>query len=143
MGRIAVLIILVLLGTITNAQHKVTAPAKVYDAFIRKYPCAIKVKWGRDKANYEVSFVYLEQRMAAVFAANGDWRETEIEIPLDSLPSQSRQFAVTKGRIVESSKILKANGQMIYEAEVKRKNLLFDSTGKYLRVEADDETDGQ
>jgi len=105
-------------------------PAAVKSAFEKAYPNATDVDWKKEDSGYEVEFeLGSENEQSIVFDANGKWLEKEIEINKADLPAPV--LAALKGkRIKEASKITKADGAVLYEAEVKRKDLLFDANGK-------------
>ncbi|MEI6408104.1 MAG: PepSY-like domain-containing protein [Bacteroidota bacterium] len=105
-------------------------PAAVKTAFEKAYPNATKVNWEKEDTGYEAEFkIGSKDEQSIVFDASGKWLEKEIEINKADLPAPV--LAALKGkRIKEASKITKADGTVLYEAEVKHKDLLFDGNGK-------------
>ena len=73
--------------------------------------------------------------MAAMFTPEGVFTESEVEIPVSSLPAPVKEYvkAHYKGATKEAAKITKANGEVNYEAEVDGMDRLFDVNGKYLK----------
>ena len=73
-----------------------------------------------NKKDYEANFEMNEVEQSAVFDANGNWIETETEIPVSQLPSAvsqaiSKQFSGYK--IKEPEMVEKATGKS-YEVEL-------------------------
>ena len=108
-------------------------PQAVLAAFQQKFPNAQDVDWSKEKngeweAGFELSG---SQEMSATFAADGRWLETETEIAFSELPAPVLT-ALQGKKVKEAARIEKADGSTIYEAEVKRKDLIFDASGKKL-----------
>lgn len=116
---------------------RVSAAAK--EAFKKQYP-TINGKWEKEGDNYEVNFKKEGRAMSAVIDKAGTITETETDIAVNKLPQAVRSYLKThyKGHnIAEAAKIVKANGEVNYEAEVNGKDVMFDSKGKFI-VEAKD-----
>ncbi|MBV4360444.1 PepSY-like domain-containing protein [Pinibacter aurantiacus] len=120
-------------------SKNVKAPAAAEAAFKKSFPAATKVKWEKEGANYEVNFLEGKKEMAAVYGETGNWIETEEEIAISALPASVDAYVKQqkKGSIKEASKITKANGEINYEAEVNKQDLIFDKDGKFIKVEKD------
>jgi len=109
-------------------------PEAVVAAFRQKFPTAKDVDWEKEKngdweAEFELPGVH---EMSASFSQAGNWLETETEIAISELPAPVR--AALEGRKVkEAARIEKADGSTVYEAEVKRKDLIFDASGNKLK----------
>jgi hypothetical protein len=121
------------------AQQKKAVSQTVKDAFAKSYAGATKVKWEREDGQYEVSFLFNGRSMSVVYENNGTVVETETVIAVSELPKAAWQYALAKGTIKEASKIIKANGSLQYEAEVKHKDLLFDEKGNFIGEKEDKE----
>ena len=68
---------------------------------------------------------------------SGTILETETEIEVKGLPKTVQDYLKDhyKGaKISAASKIVRANGEVTYEALVSDKDLMFDSDGKFLRT---------
>jgi len=114
-------------------------PVATKMAFQKGYP-GIKGKWEKENSNYEVNFVRGGQIMSAVIDAKGSILETETEITLRDLPASIALYIKEHYRgakIKKAARILKADRQIEYEAEVQKMDVLFDSNGKFLREEKD------
>ena len=114
-------------------------PAAAKAAFEKKYP-GLKGSWDKEDANYEVNFKQDGKAMSAVIDKNGTIVETETDIPVTDLPKavqdyMKKHYAGTK--IEEAAKIVKANGEVNYEAEVHHKDVVFDSNGKFIKEAKD------
>lgn len=110
-------------------------PATVKTAFEKKYP-GLKGSWDKEDANYEVNFKQEGKAMSAVIDKNGTIVETETDIAVAELPQaiqdyMKKHYAGTK--IEEAAKIVKANGDINYEAEVHHKDVVFDANGKFIK----------
>jgi hypothetical protein len=73
--------------------------------------------------------------------AQGAVLETETGISEGELPAAIKEYLQknNKGaKIDETSMIISASGELTYEVEVKKKDLIFDSAGNFLRAENTD-----
>lgn len=74
------------LSTIVPAQET-QAPTVVKNAFQQKFPNAREVKWDKEgKGEYEAVFVQDGKKGSANFSETGEWLETEMAIPVSTLP---------------------------------------------------------
>lgn len=125
----------------SNAQ-KLTAsdvPAGVKAAFEKEHP-GVAGKWEKEKANYEVSFKQENKAMSCVIDEQGTILETETDIAVSKLPASVLKYVSThyKGaKIKEGARIVKANGEVNYEAEVGKQDLVFDEHGKFIKAVKD------
>ena len=114
-------------------------PVATVEAFKHQYP-GIKGKWEKEKDNYEVNFKKDNKAMSAVINAKGTILETETGIAVKDLPAGVADYIKThyKGApIKEAARIVKPGGETIYEAAVNKKDVLFDSNGKFIKEEKD------
>ncbi len=127
----------------SNAQRKAaksTVPNNVKTAFSKQFNGAVATKWDKEDGNYEVDFEMNGKKMSALFEANGNMLESEVAITEAELPTAATDYlkANYKGKKVkEYAKITKKDGTVIYEAEVKGMDLLFDADGKFLNEQKD------
>jgi len=118
-------------------------PQVVKTNFNKAHPNA-SGKWEKEEGNFEVSFKESGKEMSCVIDAGGNILETETVIPASELPQAAKDY-IKKNyagvTIKEAAKIVKSNGEINYEAELKKKDLIFDSAGKFLKIseEKDDE----
>ena len=116
------------------AQKEVPTTAKT--AFTKAFPNATKVKWDKENNDFEANFVLNGKEMSAVYDSNGILMETEEAIKISELPDGVADYVRKHYHdtiVKEASKITKANGEINYEAEIKGKDVLFDSSGKFIR----------
>lgn len=109
-------------------------PEAVLAAFTQKFPNAQDVDWSKEKnGEWEAEFEPpgSNDEISAVFSSDGRWLETETEIAFSALPAPI-QAALQGKKVKEAARIEKADGSTVYEAEVKRKELIFDASGKML-----------
>lgn len=117
------------------AQKNISEAAK--QSLKKTYPTAQKTHWGKEGANYEASFVSGGKNMSVVVDAKGNILETETAISAKELPSGVWSYLKSKFgegyKINETAIIVKADGSKMYEAEVKGKDYLFDTSGKFIK----------
>ncbi len=126
--------VMLFIASIALAQTAFAQASKVPDAakmaFAKAYPNADDVKWELEDGNFEVEFEMADdQEMSVVYDANGTQLETEVEIAFSELP-KAAQEALKGKKVKETAKITNAKGVVTYEAEVRRKDLMFDATGQ-------------
>ncbi|WP_300686003.1 hypothetical protein [Chryseobacterium sp.] len=136
-------IILLMTGfsTITFAQEKkekLKVPLAVEKAFQKSHP-AIKAKWEEEDGKYEAGFQQNGKKMSVLYSASGIVEENETEIAINHLPSPVAQYTAQHklGNIKEASKITKSDGTVLYEAEVKGGDALFDTKGNFVKFQKD------
>lgn len=109
-----------------------TPPVAVLTAFNQKFQNVQELEWGKEKnGEWEAEFEQGSAEMSANFSAEGKWLETETEIKVADLPAPV-QTALAGKKVKEAAKIMKADGSTVYEAEVNRKDLLYDANGNLL-----------
>jgi len=136
------IVIATFMGVAAMAQklNSAQVPPVVKASFAKAYPAAKTVKWEKEKGDFEAGFKQGGNEISAIFKADGTQLESELEIKIISLPAPALAYVKQnyKGAAIkEAAKITKANGEVNYEAEVKGKDLLFDSTGKFIKVTED------
>ena len=136
---------LALIAAITlNAQKNIASslvPAPAKAAFAKAHPNVIG-KWEKEDGNYEVSFKEGGRNMSCVIDKSGSIEETETEIAVTELPAPVTAYLAThyKGIAVkEAASIVKKDGKTVYEAEIKGKDILFDSQGHLVNTKKDND----
>lgn len=135
MKRIVYVIVLLVFGVSTSHAQKLNAakvPAAVKNAFAKLHSTIAKVSWSKEDANYEAEFTLSGKEVSEVYSASGVFVESEVEIKLSELPAAIK-MKLKDQKVTETAKITKANGSVIYEAEVKGKDLLFDANGNSVK----------
>ena len=138
----AAILIATSMGLTVMAQkiNSSKVPAVVKASFEKAYLGIKTVKWEKEKGDFEAGFKQGGNEMSAVFQSDGTQLESEMAIKSASLPASVIAYVKQnyKGAAIkEAAKITKANGEVNYEAEVKGKDLLFDNTGKFIKVAQD------
>lgn len=119
-------------------------PVVVKDAFKKAYKDVKEIKWEKEGANFEAEFEVGEADQSVIFDATGQVIETEIEIKVDELPSSVKDYVAKNykdTKIKEATKITDSKGTVTYEAEIKDKDLIFDTNGKFIKEEVDTQED--
>ena len=114
-------------------------PAAVKAAFTKQYP-GVVAKWEKEDGKYEANFKQNSNTMSAMFAPNGTFTESEMDIKVADLPANVLAYVKEhyKGKTIkEGAKITKGDGSVNYEAEVAGKDVIFDANGKFLREAKD------
>lgn len=127
-------------GVLAQTGDKGIPPAAAKAAFAKAYPGVEKAKWEKEKKGYEVEFKSGGKQMSAVYDQTGALKETEEDIKPAELPAAIVSYVKAhypKDSIKEAAKITLPNGSVNYEAEVNKKDLIFDATGKFIRAEKD------
>ncbi|MBT2619561.1 MULTISPECIES: PepSY-like domain-containing protein [Chryseobacterium] len=138
MKKLVVLLTVIAGAVLIHAQkiqHK-SVPVSVTSALQKQYPEAKKVKWEKEKDNYEAGFLSKGLEQSVLFNASGNIIETEVPINVNALSASIKQFILKNypnQKIKEAAKIKDSKGIITYEAEVNGKDLIFDNDGKFLR----------
>ena len=128
----------ILLTVLQVSAQKIDAtkvPAIVKVTFTKAYPNTT-AKWEMEDKNYEVAFKQNGKNITVVIDSKAQLLETETDIKLNELPKAAADYlsAHYKGKkIAETSMIKKANGDINYEAEVNKVDVIFDSKGNFLK----------
>lgn len=115
-------------------------PAAVTAAFAKAYPSIKDVDWSKDGVNYEAEYDLSKKDMSVTYDAVGKLIETEMEIAASALPPSVMDYVkknYKEDEVKEASKITAANGTITFEAEVKGKDLIFDSKGNFIKAVKD------
>jgi hypothetical protein len=122
-----------------NAQDIKTkdVPAVVKLACEKKYPEATKVSWEKEKGNYEANWGGKSGEDNSVqFTPSGTFVEIVKAIAISDLPKTVAPYvkAHYKGaKIREAGRVTDASGKIMYEAEIKGGDLIFDKNGNFLK----------
>jgi len=114
-------------------------PAAIKQAFQKAYP-GTAATWDKERGNYEANFKQNGKAMSSVIDPKGSIIETETDIAVNELPLAIHQYIKQhyKGAAIkEAARIVKADGDVNYEAEVNNKDVVFDAAGKFIREEND------
>jgi hypothetical protein len=138
MKKLALMMVAGLITSFAIAQKlsDKDVPQPVKSAFQKAYPNAKEVKWEKEGSNYEAEFDYNKADHSVLFDANGSLIETEVEIEVNQLPKGVLEYVAKNyqgQKIKEAAKITDAKGVVTYEAEIKGKDLIFDSNGNFIK----------
>lgn len=110
-------------------------PALVQAGFSKNYPTVTKLKWDKEDKDFEASFSLENRKISVLLNAKGDILETEEEVSKNAIPPAAIEYVqkmYPKSSIKETAKITKQSGEVVFEVEVKGKDLLFDAKGNIL-----------
>jgi len=114
-------------------------PAAVKEALAKKYPNATEVSWEKEKGNYEANWggksgedTSVQLTPAGVFVEEVDAISVS-QLAASVAPYVKAHFNGAKIR--EAGKLTDANGNKMLEVEIKGKELLFDESGKFIKVD--------
>ncbi len=128
--------------SVTKAQKlkEADVPAKVKEAFAKKYAGSKAKEWEKEKADYEVEFDLNKVESSAVFTADGTFKEVEQEIKLAELPKAASEYCAknyTGWKLAEAEKITDAAGKVQFEAEMEKGkehfDAMFDDKGTFVK----------
>jgi len=132
MQKLMVLLTFCLGASLTACAQKTPPPAAAVATFNQMFKNVEELQWEKEKnGEWEAEFEQNEVEMSANFSADGKWMETETEIKFAELPAPV-QAALKGKKVKETAKIQKSDGTTVYEAEVKRKDMIFDASGNLL-----------
>lgn len=136
MKTIVCVIALLLFVATTSWAQKLNAtkvPSAVKTAFSKTHSSISKVSWSKEDVNFEAEFTLNGKETSEVYSTNGTFLESEVEIKTSELPAAIK-MKLKDQKVAEAAKITKANDSVIYEAEVKGKDLLFDANGNSVKL---------
>lgn len=123
----------------TVFAQKVTeadVPKAILEAFANDFKNTKVEKWEKEKdGNYEAEFNLNKVETSATYNVMGNLLETETEIAVSELPKPISDYIAKNfpgKKIKEASSILTPDGVIKYEAEINKKDLLFDANGNLL-----------
>ena len=124
--------------TAANAQKikETDVPAVVKIAFVKMYPGIKTAQWDKENNQFEARFTNGSYIGSVLFDAAGKWTERETSIPVSKLPQKVKTYMQSNHKnekLLGAAKIIKANREVNYEAEVKGKDLIFDANGNFIK----------
>jgi len=138
MKKLALMTVAAMITSLTFAQklQEKDVPASVKTAFQKNFPQAKVEKWEKEGSNFEAEFELNKTEQSVLFDPQGNLLETEVEIELNQLPKGVLEYVKANyigQKVKEAAKITDAKGTVIYEAEIKGMDILFDSIGKFIK----------
>jgi hypothetical protein len=137
MKNLIFILVLMLAATAVSAQktNSKVIPVDIKSKFESLYPQVKDVKWSQEEGSYEAEFKDKDAETSVVIDAKGNLLETEQEIPVTALPESVTQYIAGNypgEKTTEAAKILDYKGTVTYEAEVGRKEVMFDGEGRVM-----------
>jgi Putative beta-lactamase-inhibitor-like, PepSY-like len=138
----SIIIFICLLVTAAYSQNisESQVPAAVKTSFTAMYPSANGVEWELEHGKYEAEFMENKTETSVIFDSLGKHIQTETEIPVLSLPESIKSYVYSNlenKKINESTKIITASGEVMYEIGIKNTDYLFDAEGSLLKSETE------
>jgi Putative beta-lactamase-inhibitor-like, PepSY-like len=132
MKNLLVLLVFFLAASVSVTAQKSPPPEAAVTTFNQMFKNVEDLKWKQEKnGEWEAEFESNEVEMSANFSADGKWLETETEIKVAELPAPV-QSALKGKKVKEAAKIEKSDGAVVFEAELRRKEMLYDANGNFL-----------
>ena len=114
-------------------------PGSVKSALLKKYPAAKNASWEKEKGNYEANWGgKFGEDNSVQFTPAGEFIEIVKAISVSKLPKSVTEYVkqhYKSSKITEAGRVTDAKGKSSYEAEVNKKDIVFDENGQFLKVE--------
>ena len=114
-------------------------PAAAKSTLSEKFPQAQKVFWEKENGNYEANWGGKSgEDNSVIFSPQGQLLETEKAISYQDLPAQAKDYLASQYKTHSAKEVIqdtKADGKVSYEVEVKKKTLVFDGQGNFIKAE--------
>jgi hypothetical protein len=138
MEKILSIVFAFLVSTCSFAQklQPSKVPNAVKSSFQKAYPSVNNAKWNKEEDKFEASFELNKVEQSVVIDAEGKIVETEVAINSNELPSNVVAYLKTNfagQKILETAKITDAKGVVVFEVQIKKRDLIFDSKGNFIK----------
>jgi hypothetical protein len=114
-------------------------PSIVKANLLKEFPTAKNIVWEKEDGNYEANWGGKSGEDNSVqLTPTGEVIEYVKAIAVSELPKGAVEYVKThyKGaKITEAGKVTNAKGKISYEAEVNKKDILFDDKGNFVKAE--------
>lgn len=114
-------------------------PSIVRTNLLKNYPTAKNVVWEKEKGNYEANWGGKSREDNSVqFTPSGGFVEYVKAIPVNQLPKAVSEYVKSHyigAKITEAGKVTDAQRKISYEAEVNKKDIVFDEKGNFVKEE--------
>lgn len=139
MKKIITVLAIGLSFTAANAQQvkEIQVPLAVKSAFEKMFPGVKQAKWDKASALYEASYTKGQHKGSVLFDNTGKWTEREAAIAVKELPQKALLYMKEnfKGHTLKgAAKIIKATGEVQYEAEISGKDVFFTQQGIFIKA---------
>jgi hypothetical protein len=138
MKNAIIMLFVCLVANLTFSQkiQEKKVPVLVQSSFEKAYPEVKKIKWEKEDVNFEAQFEIKEVNFTVVLNSDGKILETEEEIKVNQL-SKNIEAYVAKNypnkKIIAAAKITDSKNILTFEAEIKGKDLIFDTKGNFVK----------
>ncbi len=127
-----------IVNTASAQKVKVSeVPKPVIESFNKNFAGVNAESWEKEKdGSYEAEFDLNKVETSATFSPDGKLLERETEISINDLPKAVSDYLAKNHpgkKIKEAAKIIDADGKIKFEAEVDKKDLLFDEQGNFIK----------
>lgn len=146
MKQVFIVLVVAAAGSLPACAQKLKesqVPAVAKSAFMKEHPNTTG-EWEKEEGNYEVVFKQDGKTMSSVIDKKGSILETETDLMSNELPQNVQTYLKQhyKGvKILGAAKVVKANGEVNYEANVNRKELMFDANGQLMKKQKEEKED--
>lgn len=140
MKKIIAVLAIGLSFTAANAQQvkETQVPPVVKSSFAKMLPGIKQVKWDKENKQFEASYTLGQHKGSVLFDNTGKWTEKETAIGVKELPQKALAYMKEnfKGHtLMGAAKIIKANGEVQYEAEISGKDVFFTQQGIFIKAD--------
>ncbi len=124
-----------------GSSEKITVPAVVKDACMKKYPDSKThhITWEKENGNYEANWGGKDGEANSVtYTPAGVFVEIVQEMEMKDLPTGIQSYVKThykNAKFGDVGKVLDAQGKTSYELEINRKDVIFDDKGNFVKEE--------
>ena len=124
-----------------EGNEHINVPAVVKSANMKKFPESKThhITWEKEKGNYEANWGGKDGEANSVtYTPSGTFKEIVKEISVNELPKNTQAYIkehYKNTRFGDIGKVLDAQGKTSYEVEVNRKDVIFNESGNFVKVE--------
>jgi hypothetical protein len=121
-----------------QALKEKEVPVAVKESCMKTFPGATDVRWMKEENEYECTFMKMGSLMNCKMSKMGKVLETGEEIKQSALPASILSYLNLhhKNEALTSIFKVKSNmGKIMYEMEVKGKEMTFDEKGKLIKMD--------
>ncbi len=122
---------------LTSCNGDKKAPQAAQAALEKLYPGISDVDWGKENdSTWEAEFKNNGIATSVTYSNNGELQEVEEEISLSEFPQAAQDYLTQNypnDKITEVAKITDKEGAVMYEAEINKKDLIFDDLGVLIK----------
>ncbi len=138
MKKVALLFMASAISSLSFAQEikESEVPEAVKTTMKKKYSSVKVTTWEKEDGYYEAGFTVDKIKNSVLLDEKGTIKESEKEIPVSDLPKAVAEYVKKhhpNEKIIGAAKITDSKDIITYEAEIKGKDLFFDSNGKFIK----------